>query len=85
MILAINENRKFQNQISSIDELAESVEDDEPLFDSSNYQKTDIRSNEIEKRTSFKDCTDVSFKEFLNVTTSDEEIGIRKKLIFLKC
>ena len=68
--------------------LKTSVEANEPLLNGSEYQETYIRpSKKIEKRISFKDSTEVSFKEFLNNNSSDHEniqIEIRRQVNILK-
>jgi len=47
------------------------VETNEPLLNGGQFHKTNItRSKRIEKRISITDCTDVSFKEFSNTTSS---------------
>jgi hypothetical protein len=88
--LIIREHKKFliQNENTNSDELITSVEENEPLLNGSDYQKTDVRpSKEIEKRTSFKDSTDVSFKEFSNISSStnvDTQIEVRRQVNILK-
>ncbi|CAG8582709.1 9613_t:CDS:2 [Rhizophagus irregularis] len=72
--LVIREHRKFliQNEKPNSDELITIVEENEPLLNGNDYQKTDHHSSEkIEKRISFKDSTDVSFKEFSNISSSN--------------
>ncbi len=55
------------------------------MLDGSQYRKTDNRrSKKIEMRTSFKDCIDVSFKEFSNNSFSQTQIEIRDQVNILK-
>ncbi|CAG8719715.1 2085_t:CDS:2, partial [Funneliformis mosseae] len=54
------------------------LEENEPLLDGSQYRRTNVSpSKRIEKRTSSKDCTEVSFKEFSNNASSQTQIEIR--------
>ncbi|CAG8720200.1 8518_t:CDS:1, partial [Funneliformis mosseae] len=72
-------NKEFKKQnkttpnMNSSEHIITIVEANEPLLEGNSYIKTNIcPSRRIEKRTSVKDCTDVSFKEFSNNTSSDE-------------
>jgi hypothetical protein len=71
--LVIREHKKFliQNDYTNSDELITSVEENEPLLNGNDYQRIDVHSSKnSEKRISFKDSTDVSFKEFSNISSS---------------
>ncbi|CAB4423355.1 unnamed protein product [Rhizophagus irregularis] len=88
--LVIREHRKFliQNENTNSVELITNVEENEPLLNGNDYQKTDHHSSEkIEKRISFKDSIDVSFKEFSNISSSnnvDTQIEVRRQVNILK-
>ncbi|GBB94920.1 hypothetical protein RclHR1_02440014 [Rhizophagus clarus] len=90
MDLVITRLKKFQieDENANSDELITSVEKNEPLLNGINYQKTESHSSEIEKRISFKDSTDVLFKEFSNIDSStnniDTQIEIRRQVNILK-
>ncbi len=79
MDLVTGKNKKFQeqckqNKILNPSEF-EALEENEPLLDGSQYRRTNLcPSKRIEKRTSFKDCIDVSFKEFSITTSSLEQV-----------
>ncbi|CAI2164744.1 7888_t:CDS:2 [Funneliformis geosporum] len=92
MDLVTEKNKEFQKQSKSNSstnspEFITNVEAKEPLLNISKYQRTDIcPSKRINKRTTYIDCTEVSFKEFSNTTSSEvqTQIEIRRQVNILK-
>ncbi|CAI2164741.1 7886_t:CDS:2 [Funneliformis geosporum] len=95
MDLVAGRNKEFKKQNrfnpnTNSSELRTTVEANEPLLEGSCYLRTipnKCPSRRIEKRTCIKDCTDVSFKEFSNNTSSDDvqtQIEIRRQVNILK-